>query len=380
MKILMVSIPSLHFFRWTAQLQDSGHEIYWFDITGMSDKVERLNWVSQKTGWKLKWNYPGRLFIKKNLTKVYQFLQSFNEYKTAPVFEQYLNEIKPDVVHSFAMQLSCVPILISMKQYEYVKWIYSSWGSDMFLHEKLGVSKELFTETLERVNYLITDCKRDYQIALDNSFKNNFLGVYIGNGGLFIEKKAILEFNERNVLLVKGYEDGVGKALEIIKAIESLPINLFDKIEIIVYSADSTLKEYIEKADYFKHLKIEVILRGYFISNNLLLEIMGKSIVHIANSISDGLPASAIEAMGMGAFPIQSNPGKVSEEVIIHGKNGYLIENPFDSKEIAKCIEDSLRNVELRKNAQEYNVDFVNENYNRAFLKKQIEKMYESIH
>jgi hypothetical protein len=28
------------------------------------------------------------------------------------------------------------------------------------------------------------------------------------------------------------------------------------------------------------------------------------------------MPNALLEAMGMGAFPIQSNPGKVSEEVI----------------------------------------------------------------
>ena len=57
---------------------------------------------------------------------------------------------------------------------------------------------------------------------------------------------------------------------------------------------------------------------------------MGKSGIHIANSISDGMPNALLEAMGMGAFPIQSNPGKVSEEVITHGKNGFLIEDQND--------------------------------------------------
>src|SRR6218665_3382289 len=132
MKILMVSIPSLHFFRWTSQLQDSGHEIYWFDITGMSDKVERLNWVTQKTGWKLKWNYPGRSFIKSKFPDIYRMIQINNERNTTQIFEKYLNEIKPDVVHSFALYLSCSPIISVMEKYRDQKWIYSSWGSDLF--------------------------------------------------------------------------------------------------------------------------------------------------------------------------------------------------------------------------------------------------------
>ena len=106
---------------------------------------------------------------------------------------------------------------------------------------------------------------------------------------------------------------------------------------------------------------------------------MGKSIIHIANSKSDGLPTSAVEAMGMGAFPIQSNPGRVSEEVITHGVNGFLIENPGDSNEIANWIEKALINQELRANAQIYNVDFVNKNYNRDNLKQKIIHLYKNI-
>jgi glycosyltransferase involved in cell wall biosynthesis len=91
------------------------------------------------------------------------------------------------------------------------------------------------------------------------------------------------------------------------------------------------------------------------------------------------MPNSLLEAMGMGAFPIQSNPGKVSEEVMTHGVNGFLIENPLDSFEIANWIRKAFTNDELRANAQKYNVDFVKKNYNREYLKTEIVQLYKSI-
>ncbi len=67
MKILLVSSTSLHFVRWTDQLKESGHEVYWFNIhdTGY---VNDLSWVDQIIGWKQKYpNLKGRYFIKKRL-------------------------------------------------------------------------------------------------------------------------------------------------------------------------------------------------------------------------------------------------------------------------------------------------------------------------
>lgn len=379
MKILLVSIPSHHFFQWVCQLENFGYDVYWFDVSGTSKKGEKIKWVDQKVDWKIKWDYPGRMYVKKNASIIYSALQKINEKATHVVFKKYLQKIKPDVVHSFAMQLSCIPILKTMQKYKDVKWIYSSWGSDIFLYQNLGVTTAQFKETLQRVDYLITDCYRDYQISLKNDFKNIFLGVYMANGGLSINKKAILNLTERNVLLIKGYEDGIGQALKILDAIELLPLSIFNELEIIIYSADVGVKARIENSSYFKNLNVNVVLRGQFISNDKLLEIMGRSIIHIANSISDGLPTSAIEAMGMGAFPIQSNPGKVSEEVITHEKNGYLISDPFDINEIATLLEKALKNFELRESAQQYNIKFVDQKYNRSVLKKQIKNMYESI-
>lgn len=183
MKIIMVSIPSLHFFRWANQLQDVGLEVYWFDITGMSQPVSKISWIQQKVDWKLKWDYPGRIFIKNKFPKLYKFFQQFNEKNTVKTFENYLNEIQPDVVHSFALYLSCSPIVEVMEKYPKLKWIYSSWGSDLFYFQNKPNYLKDIKRVLPRVNYLFTDCKRDYEIAKQYGFTGKFLGVFPGGGG-----------------------------------------------------------------------------------------------------------------------------------------------------------------------------------------------------
>ena len=216
-------------------------------------------------------------------------------------------------------------------------------------------------------------------VHLKNDFKSKFLGVFPGNGGLSINQNNIQPISKRNIILVKGYDDGVGKASVVLKALELLPKSLIKTYKIVVYSADYSVENQIKKSICFSDLEVEIYSRHAFLQNETLLEIMGKSSIHVANSISDGMPNALLEAMGMGAFPIQSNPGNVSEEVIKHGKNGFLIENPLDEQDISSLIKEALTNNSLREDAQNYNVKFIEQHYNRSILQPKIINLYESV-
>lgn len=376
MKILMVSIPNHHFFQWVDQLTDSGHDVIWFDASDGGSRVERINWVTQIKGWKLRWDFPMRHTIKLYFPKIYAFLQNYNERDITTVFENIIQEYQPDIVHSFEMRLAGLPILATMQKHDSIPFIYSSWGSDLFYYTQLGITKSCVSPFLERVNYLITDCQRDYTIAVANGFTNSFLGVYPGNGGITIDTAKIKDSQQRNTLIIKGYDDGVGMASKVIEALKLVPLPLIQDYLIVVYSADVSIVNQLNTDVFFKSLNIRVINRGAFISNPELLGIMGQSVLHIGNSISDGMPNALLEAMGMGAFPIQSNPGKVSEEVISDGVNGLLIGDPLDVQKIANSIEWAILNPAVRAKAQIYNVDLIQKKCNRIALKKEIIDMY----
>lgn len=366
----MVSIPSLHFFRWTSQLQDSGHEVYWFDITGMNKKSERLSWVSQKTEWKLKWNYPGRLFVKKKFPKVYQFLQHFNEYKTASVFEQYLNEIKPDVVHSFALYLSCTPIIEVMEKYPTQKWIYSSWGSDLFYFQnELKYLKDI-KRVLPRVNYLFTDCKRDYQIAKNHGFSGQFLGVFPGGGGFDLSEmeQYKLPDEQRKTILIKGFQGRSGRAISVLKGVEFLKEELID-YNIVVFGADDEVFNYVKQSmlkDWFNFQ-----IKGKM-SHQQVIELMGQSKIYIGNSNSDGIPNTLLEAICMEIFPIQSNPGGATAEIIQHHINGMLIEDCENVSEIKKTILEAISflstaNYDKKKLLPELDYNYLQEKVQKIY-------------
>lgn len=373
MKILMVSMPTLHFFRWTNQLKDSGHEVYWFDITGMSKPVEKISWISQKVNWKLKWNYPGRIYVKNKFPKLYMFIQKINEHNTEKVFEAYLKEIKPDVVHSFALYVSCSPIINVMEKYSNIKWIYSSWGSDLFYFQnELNYLNDI-KKVLPRINYLFTDCKRDFEIAKKHGFKGKFLGVFPGGGGFDLQgmenyKKPL---EQRKTILIKGFQGRSGRAITVLKAIVGLQKELVN-YQIVVFGTDVDAFSYLESSEISKWQNFKVFGK---ISHIEVLKLMGQALIYIGNSNSDGMPNTMLEAICMGAFPIQSNPGGATQEIIQDKENGLLIEDCEDVELIAQNIVYAL-NIDNLAEIQKYNFENIAQKIEYNSLKQEVEKKY----
>ncbi len=373
MKIVMVSIPSLHFFRWVNQLKESGHEIYWFDITGMSKDVSKINWVYQKTDWKLKWDYPGRVFVKNRFLKVYNFLQKFNEYKTDEVFEQYIKEIQPDVIHSFALYLSCSPILNIMEKYPTLKWIYSSWGSDLYYFQNEPEYLKDIKNVLQRVNYLFTDCKRDFEIAKKYGFKGKFLGVFPGGGGFDLQamKSYKLPLEQKKTILVKGFQGRSGRVIPVLKAIERLQNELVN-YQIVVFGSDTEVFDYMKDSELANWKNIKIIGK---IPHIAVMKLMGEALIYIGNSNSDGIPNTLLEAICMGVFPIQSNPGGATAEIIENGMNGFLIEDCESVEEIIYIITKALSLSDFGR-IQEFNYTTIAKYINYDFVKRNVNQMY----
>lgn len=375
MKILMVSMPSLHFFRWTEQLKHTGYEIFWFNITDSGEFVERLDWVDQKYAWKLKWDFPGRIYLKKYFPRLSHWIQTINTKSTSKGFENYLREVKPDVVHSFALYISCTPILSVMKKYADLKWIYSSWGSDLYYFQNFKTYLKDIQAVLTRVDYLFTDCKRDYSIAEKHGFRGEFIGVFPGGGGFkFDLQKPLKHPNERKSILIKGFEGRSGRAITTLKAIQRLQEEL-KNFHVVVFGTDYEVKKFAknEKIQTWKNFK----MLGR-IKHDEVEELMRNALIYIGNSNSDGLPNTMLEAICFGAFPIQSNPGGASAEIINHGKNGLLIDDCESVDEIESHLRTALNDNELIDKAFKKNLN-VRLDLEYSLIKSQVVKAYQNL-
>lgn len=378
MKILFISMPSLHAVRWIENLNASGHELYWFDVLGKG-KLDTNITIQQITDWeKRKVHYiKGEHFLRKNFSNFYESIHSFLEVTANEKLGQILNEIQPDLVHSFEMQSCSYPILKTLQKFSHIKWLYSCWGSDLFYFQNQQQHVSKIKSVLSRIQYLHTDCNRDFLLAQSLGFKGKHLGVIPGGGGFNLQKflPHSQPLSDRKIILIKGYHHNVGRGLVLVKAAHIIQKSI-QKLgfEVVVFGAHPIVIDYIKKNE----LPYEVHDR-HGLAHHDLLQLMGKSALYLGNSISDGMPNTLLEAIIMGAFPIQSNPGNVTAEIITEGENGFLIENPNDENSIAELILRVLQQPELLQNAFEINQKIAKERLDYVVNQQKIVALYQQI-
>lgn len=373
MKILFVSMHSIHAIRWIENLKDTDHELYWFDVTNKG-KLNTIDKVTQFIDWE-KRKIPvikGEYTLYKKFPEIHSKIKHLFEVTESEALEKIILQVNPDVIHSFEMQSCSYPIIKAMNKFPNIKWMYSCWGNDLFYYKNFKNHLQKIKGVLKRVNYLHTDCQRDYNIAKDLEFKGKHIGVIPGGSGYHLQE---LEQNktpiiDRNIILIKGYQLLFGRALNVIKALE----NSFEHLanfEVVVFGAHKEVIDYIKE----KNLPFKTFYRTE-LSQLELIKLMGKSLIYIGNNVSDGMPNTLLEAIIMNAFPIQSNPGNATAEIIEHEKNGLLINDPNDLKNIESLILSAINNKNRIDEAAIINTEIANQRLDYNKIQPKIVDLY----
>jgi glycosyltransferase involved in cell wall biosynthesis len=391
MKLLVVAMPgSVHTARWLAQIADQGWDVHLFPslweaphpllrrvtvhtalvgarTAGVDGSVTvRGIWPFEQLSPTLYWLANGRTMQR--------------WLKPAHRLARTIRRLQPDIVHSLEFQHSAYLTLAAFDLLggKVPPWIVTPWGSDIFLFGRLAAHRERVKAVLSRCSYLLAESERDRRLAGELGFRGLPLPVMPLTGGFDLAACAGLRTAgptaTRKTIVLKGYQHFAGRALVGLRAIARCAETLKRGFRVVVYAPSPDVAIAAELLAGDTGVPVELLDRC---PHEEMLRLHGAARVSLGISISDGVPNSLLEAMAMGAFPIESE-GSCAGEWIEDGVTGLVVPAE-DPAAIAAALSRALADDGLVNRAAERNLETVGARLDPAVLRAQAVAMYRSV-
>jgi glycosyltransferase involved in cell wall biosynthesis len=379
MKILFVAFPfSIHTTRWIQQLTEIGWEIHLFpsmDFQPLHPGLETIiyhqpfyNLPESRNGDRLATLFKN-LWVKKISRKVAGLADAGSQVAR---LKKVIAKVKPDIIHSLEMQHAGYLVNETRKNYQgnFPVWIHSNWGIDLHFFGKLSAHKEAIGRTLSAIDVFITEGNRDEQLAREYGFKGPVFTFPSVGGGFKIPNIKTERPSSRKKILVKGSQDMVRRGLVALRALERCRDALAG-YELCMYSANEITRVAAEQFQYNTGIKINIIEE---VSQQEMFVLNAQARLNICVNMSDGVPNAMLEAMLMGAFPIQSETS-MAQEWVTNGETGFIVP-PEDPDIIESVIRTVLREDGLVDAAAPLNREKITSRLDFEEIKKKAINLY----
>ncbi len=260
---------------------------------------------------------------------------------------------------------------------QFPPWIVTNWGSDIYLFGRLAEHVDRIKDVLAACDYYSCECQRDVQLAKQMGLKGKVLPVLPNGGGFDLTR--VVQFrqpgptSQRRLILLKGYTGWAGRALVGLRAI-ALCAKELKGYSIAVYLAKKNVKRAADLVSRSAGIPIEVIP---YCSHEDMLRLFGRARLSIGLSISDAISTTLLEAMVMGAFPIQSCTA-CADEWIVDGESGFIVP-PEDPEPIVAAIRRAVSDDALVDRASEVNARVARERLDQEIIKPQAIAIYQRV-
>ena len=416
-KILFVAMQmSTHTVRWINQISEAGWDVHLFPVNYLPVHPE-LRGVTVHQPWQVV--HPKRLLksLIKNpssafrrkakqdteqcsvesiyplpvLTRWLPYLNGFKRVSlgeseaTAPlmygpaVLARLIKKLKPDLIHSLEFQ-HCGYNVLKAKEIHgpgFPKWLATNWGSDIYYYRQFEAHRSQISRLLRNLDYYSCECDRDVEMAKELGLQAEVMPVMPNTGGLNLDLvnslRSIHPVSQRKILMVKGYQHFAGRALTALDALERCATEL-KGYQVVVFSASPEIFGRVEELRDYVGIDIKVLPHA---GHDVVLRMFSRARAYLGVSVSDAISTSMLEAMAMGAFPIQTNTSCCSEWIEC-GKSGFEI--PVDDPEaIAIRLKRVLADDELVESAAAINWVTVQERLDQKVLKEKAAGFYRTI-
>jgi len=386
--LFVVRPPSVHSARWINQIAGCGWDLHVFGAfeSPWHPDFENVTAYSYASGP----DRADKMFRSKKLwplpiaTERMKMLASrLPEHwsSRAAWLARAIRWLKPDIVHSLEFQQAGYLTLKARSVYEgrFPPWVVSNWGSDIYLYGPLAAHVDKIKSILAACDYYACECHRDVQLAREYGFTKTALPVLPIAGGFRVDYLAQYRqpgpTSARKVVTLKGYQHWAGRALVGLRALEQCAEQIkAGGYSVAVYLAEEDVRIAAEHMALRTGIPLEILPPS---SHENVLRLHGRSRISIGLSISDGLSTSALEAMVMGAFPVQSNTSCLTE-LVKDGETALMVpaEEPT---EVAAAIRRALADDAMVDRAAELNIRLAAERLDCSVVQPQVVKIYERI-
>jgi glycosyltransferase involved in cell wall biosynthesis len=275
------------------------------------------------------------------------------------VLAALIEELKPDHIHSMEFQLAGYLVLGARDRIAgpLPAWLATNWGSDIYYFGKSPDHALQIQRLCDAIDLYSCECHRDLAIGRQFGYRGPDLPVLPNSGG--IDTEHILTLRDpnppsaRKLIMVKGYDHFAGRAMVALDVLERFADQLRD-YTIVLFSVGVRPRARAIELAKAGTLNIKVI---DWAPHEEILRQFGLARLYLGISISDAISTSVLEAMAMGAFPIQTDTSCCAEWFIPE-KSGFAV--PVDNFDvICDRFERALTDDRLVDEAATVNLDII---------------------
>lgn len=290
-----------------------------------------------------------------------------------------VRRLRPNLIHSMEFQHCGYNVLRAkeISRGDFPSWLATNWGSDIYYYRNFPDHRRQISRLLRTIDYYSCECQRDVRLARELGLTGKVMPVMPNTGGFDLERVGTLRRvhapSARRLIIVKGYQHFAGRALTALDALERCA-DVLKPYELVVFSSS---EDVAARARRLNHDGVLNFWITDYLPHDQMLRLQGRARVYIGISISDAISTSMLEAMAMGAFPIQTNTS-CCDEWIADGRSGFIVP-PDDVDLIADRIRRAVTDDALVSQAAETNWATVQERLDQCLLRKQAVAFYDEI-
>lgn len=223
------------------------------------------------------------------------------------------SEIKrfgPEIVHAMELQHAGYIALRALENFKspQVKLASTNWGSDIFWFQQFPRHRSIIRRLLRISDVYSAECERDVELAKKFGYTGAIMPTFPNSGGFSEGELGMFNIGHgtRDLIVVKGYQGWVGRAKIALHALAAIA----DKIEnlhVVVISGDKGTARLANRLYRQKKIVNLTVHRKGSLDHSQVLELLRRARVFVGISLSDGISTTMLEAMAMGAIPVQTS-------------------------------------------------------------------------